>query len=530
MAIFLSAGFIERKQTIKILYNNDTFSEIYTCLRKISNILYSRGYNICFHSQSLADYLRNYTIDNRHVPHIIKQSTIDDIRTFLSVYAIVNGNVRQQRKNEQNPEVIYYATDNRMMSDLCELIVRTGHYPMVNTIQKNNQQIYAIRECFSGEIATFQKEYVAYDAHVYDLTLASNHIMYIMRNGKCFWGSNCRCYEVPILNTEEEFWDVNNNKPSVNEVQDVPPAMRTWLNDNALRIQLAKVRGTLPYWIKDNGTFKKGQYHLNIEPTPKLLSALEKAKFKRYTIDELKSAGIIIENSEFFNSTLAGNVDFDYIKIKAVMTDIANNFDINDMKIKIIPLSPQRFKIKIESDKMEVTRLFIKDRNEKIICQHELFTLNENLQGKGISKQVLTTFYEEYKRMNVDKIELLANINVGGYTWAKYGFYAEDMFEAVSGVRGLAARNFIENWYKTNKLSHDTPFPMHLIANRPEGKNWLLGNSWHGFLDLHNTEQVSIFEKYLGLGQKNLMAIKESDLIGYVELSTKQQNMLSSII
>jgi len=140
--------------------------------------------------------------------------------------------------------------------------------------------IYSIRQCTSGNIAVFHKELTWYSGHIYDLTLATNHIMYIMRNGKCFWGSNCRCYEVPILNTEEEFWAVNNNKPSINEVQDVPPVMRTWLNDNALRIQLAKVRGTLPYWIKDNGTFKKGQYHLNIEPAPKLLSTLEKAQLR----------------------------------------------------------------------------------------------------------------------------------------------------------------------------------------------------------------------------------------------------------
>ena len=160
------------------------------------------------------------------------------------------------------------------------MIIKAGYFPLVKQTEQKDTNIYSIRQCTSGNIAVFHKELTWYSGHIYDLTLATNHIMYIMRNGKCFWGSNCRCYEVPILSTEEEFWAVNNNKPSINEVQDVPPAMHTWLNDNALRIQLAKVRGTLPYWIKDNGTFKKGEYQLNIAPAPKLLSTLEKAQLR----------------------------------------------------------------------------------------------------------------------------------------------------------------------------------------------------------------------------------------------------------
>ena len=103
---------------------------------------------------------------------------------------------------------------------------------------------------------TFNKETVAYDGYVYDLTLAENHIMYIRRNGKCFWGSNCRCYKIPILKTEEEFWEWDGrseaSKASVNEVKDVPDAFKKWVLDNQERISTAKKRNTLPYFLRDN--------------------------------------------------------------------------------------------------------------------------------------------------------------------------------------------------------------------------------------------------------------------------------------
>lgn len=108
---------------------------------------------------------------------------------------------------------------------------------------------------------TFNKESVAYDGYVYDLTLAENHIMYIRRNGKCFWGSNCRCYKIPILKTEEEFWEWDGRSEattaSVNEVKDVPDDFKKWVLDNQERISTAKKRNTLPYFLKDNPSFIK---------------------------------------------------------------------------------------------------------------------------------------------------------------------------------------------------------------------------------------------------------------------------------
>ena len=70
------------------------------------------------------------------------------------------------------------------------------------------------------------------------------------------WHPNDMCYKIPILKTEEEFWAWDGRgeatTESVNEVKDVPEGFKKWALDNRLRIDEAKGRGTLPYFLRDN--------------------------------------------------------------------------------------------------------------------------------------------------------------------------------------------------------------------------------------------------------------------------------------
>lgn len=110
---------------------------------------------------------------------------------------------------------------------------------------------YMLGGFINGE-KVFFKEYLLYSGKVYDLTLDRNHIMYVRRNGKCFWGSNCMCYTIPILKTEDEFFDDDEEAKSVNEIEDVPQGFKDWVKDNEERIGKAEKRGTVPYFIADN--------------------------------------------------------------------------------------------------------------------------------------------------------------------------------------------------------------------------------------------------------------------------------------
>ena len=73
------------------------------------------------------------------------------------------------------------------------------------------------------------------------------------------WHPNDMCYKIPILKTEEEFWnyDSSDDKPSSKEVKDVPDAFKKWVEDNAMRISRAEKNGTLPFFLKDNPAYVK---------------------------------------------------------------------------------------------------------------------------------------------------------------------------------------------------------------------------------------------------------------------------------
>lgn len=75
------------------------------------------------------------------------------------------------------------------------------------------------------------------------------------------WHPHCRCYVIPILKTDEEFWawDSRGEAPtsSVNEVTDVPSGYKGFMLDNKERIAKAEKNGTLPYFLRDNKAYAK---------------------------------------------------------------------------------------------------------------------------------------------------------------------------------------------------------------------------------------------------------------------------------
>ena len=70
------------------------------------------------------------------------------------------------------------------------------------------------------------------------------------------WHPNYLCYKIPILKTEEEFWEWDDRgeatTESVNAVRDMPDEFKQWVLDNRDRINTAEKKGTLPYFLKDN--------------------------------------------------------------------------------------------------------------------------------------------------------------------------------------------------------------------------------------------------------------------------------------
>lgn len=94
------------------------------------------------------------------------------------------------------------------------------------------------------------------------------------------WHPMCRCYVVPILNTQEEFDKQSDSilrgkqyaRKSVNTVTAPPEGFNQWIFDNKARILRAKKIGTLPYYMKDNSVYINRALY---PPKPKVVKSIE---------------------------------------------------------------------------------------------------------------------------------------------------------------------------------------------------------------------------------------------------------------
>ena len=256
---------------------------IVNCVKRIGFEPHLDKQKVAFYSTPIRNYLKIFgKCSHKFIPSAIKNASVRQIRIFLNAFMLCDG-YRQPCKSfvgnhgtefkSDKDEILYFTVSERMAGDLSELILKSGNRPSFSvnkagvshksngSIITSNYDCYSIRECYSVTSTVFHKEIQHYDGFVYDLTLEKNHIMYIRRNGKCFWGSNCRCYKIPILKTEEEFWAWDGRSEasteSVNKVKDVPDSFKKWVLDNQRRIDNAKKRDTLPYFLKDNPSFLK---------------------------------------------------------------------------------------------------------------------------------------------------------------------------------------------------------------------------------------------------------------------------------
>ena len=85
------------------------------------------------------------------------------------------------------------------------------------------------------------------------------------------WHPHCRCFTTTILKTEKEMAEDEKRimrgldplEGSENQVTDVPDGFKQWVERNQERIGRASKRGTMPYFLKDNGAMDaKGVYAL----------------------------------------------------------------------------------------------------------------------------------------------------------------------------------------------------------------------------------------------------------------------------
>lgn len=284
MGYWLSDGSLEHNSGVSVSQNvgEKAREDIVACVKRLGFEPKLRNDRVLFYDAGFNAYLKQFGYSyTKYVPEEIKTASARQIKIFLEAFIKCDGHERPCKSfvgnhgnvfSSQNGERMYFTTSPQMAGDLCECMLKVGHRPSVavsephtavkkdGTIIQGNKPHYSIRECNSVTSTVFDKEEVAYSDYVYDLTLERNHIMYIKRNGKCFWGSNCRCHAITILKTREELMADNERildgqeptEDSVNSVNELPDNFKAWAVKNKSRILAADEKGTLPYFITDN--------------------------------------------------------------------------------------------------------------------------------------------------------------------------------------------------------------------------------------------------------------------------------------
>jgi len=299
------------------------------------------------------------------------------------------------------------------------------------------------------------------------------------------WHPNDMCYAVPIIASEDEYWGTERDFPYI---VSLPNEFVEWTVKNKMRIDQAKNRGTLPYFIRDNKSLianastKRDVFAM----TESIKKELRQNGFSNFDADKYNTSALKGFDVAAFDKRIEKLCDEHGILIDGKFINIYENGN-----------ATIRYVGDFGNEDFEITRSFIIEQNTgRVYVHHDLFYLPEQIQGKGFAKAVFKESYEQYKKCGIYGISLLANIDVGGYAWGRYGFSASTE-ELLSVVKTDKAMKFIKEWSARN--SDKKRMPVRLIAEQPYGKKSLFGTHWHGWLNLDNSEECHWLEEYIGI-------------------------------
>jgi hypothetical protein len=180
-------------------------------IRKIGFKMSENEAGFVISSVQLASYLHKYGLcSEKYIPDYVKESTPEQIRIFLDHYNLGDGSVHKGQK-------VYFTTSKKIADDLQELIFKVGKVANIfekqtkGTICKINGKEYTRKynaliigesnKYFDFWFETQQKKakYITkidYDGKVYCVSVP-NETVYVRKNGKPFWSSNCRLGHPP---------------------------------------------------------------------------------------------------------------------------------------------------------------------------------------------------------------------------------------------------------------------------------------------------------------------------------------------
>lgn len=312
------------------------------------------------------------------------------------------------------------------------------------------------------------------------------------------WHPNCFCYVIPILKSEDEFWD-ESGEPCPSEVVDTPDGFKDWIKDNKDRLSDAKKKNTLPYWAEENA------------------SIIDEILNEKYVFSKSDRLGLIengfkprglISVEGYNNGPMSG---FDIVHFDRVFEEI---FDQYEVMLRKKELSNSNSFVSLvyngkssNGESVDFLRYFkfeeIEGKKQKVVY-HELFDLSETLQNKGISKSLFRELIPQYEEAGIVRAYIRANKDVGSLCWSKYGALANkheiEFLAKKAKSEGLISKDDFE--FIQEYLSRfDKMVPMQDLAYASFGENLLLGKgkTWNGYIDLKDEAQREYLHRYLGI-------------------------------
>ena len=146
--------------------------------------------------------------------------------------------------------------------------------------------------------------------------------------------------------------------------------------------------------------------------------------------------------------------------------------------------------------------------------------LELEVTGAGYGKKFLAGNVAEYRRMGLKEVNLVANIDVGSYAWAKYGFvptiaawrdtgeFKSELADRIEGLTATAA----EKRALFKLAGNVSPKSLWAIADSKYGKDLLMENHWSGRLDLKDKDSMKRFDAYVsGRKRKSVLELLRSN-------------------
>lgn len=185
--------------------NKENCERIKSVIERMGFNYYVNDNDIKIHSKQLYAFLKSlFPEGGAHNKHIPREYLCYSKEYLMNLYdTLMSG-------DGDSNGTRYSTASKRLANDFSELLLKIGKCGSIFKEENDGKTIYRVHICKNtnpsfGDMYTkkLNCDKVRYEGYVYDITVP-NHIIYVRRNGKSCWGSNC-------YGIKQNIWDKYRN-------------------------------------------------------------------------------------------------------------------------------------------------------------------------------------------------------------------------------------------------------------------------------------------------------------------------------